>query len=62
MIEPVFLRLQASHCGTVPVLDQRRLVGLVNAENVGEFLRFQSVLGDRGAHRSSAREGGGHGA
>ena len=62
MIEPVFLRLQASHCGTIPVLDQRRLVGLVNAENVGEFLRFQSVLGERGARRSSVREGGGRGA
>ena len=61
MIEPVFLRLQASHCGTIPVLDRRRLVGLVNAENVGEFLRFQSVLAERGARRSPAMERHGHG-
>ena len=45
MIAPVFLRLQTSDCATIPVLDQGRLVGLANTENVGEFLRIQSVLG-----------------
>jgi Zn-dependent protease len=44
MIEPVFLRLQACNCSTLPVLDRGRLVGLLTLENVGEFLSIQSAL------------------
>ena len=44
MIEPVFARLQASDCRTIPVVKDGRVVGLVTMENVGEFLRIQAAL------------------
>ena len=44
MIEPVFARLQASNCRTIPIVHAGRLVGLVTMDNVGEFLRIQSAL------------------
>lgn len=45
MLETAFARLQACQCHTLPVLHQGRLVGLVTADNVGEFLMVQAALG-----------------
>lgn len=44
LAEPVFRRLQACRCRTLPVLDGERLVGLVTMENVGEFLSFRQAI------------------
>jgi len=38
MLEPMLLRLQAGDARLVPVTERGELVGLVTAENVGEFL------------------------
>jgi Zn-dependent protease/CBS domain-containing protein len=44
MLEPVFLRLQACACRTLPVTSQGQLVGLLTMDNVGEFLMIQAAL------------------
>jgi CBS-domain-containing membrane protein len=43
----VFQRLQASACRTLPVIQNRRLVGLLTAENLGEFLMIRSARNGR---------------
>lgn len=48
MIEPVFLRLQQRAGRVVPVLADRRLAGLITADNVGEFLSIQAALRRQG--------------
>lgn len=42
--EAVFSRLQSCDCHSLPVIDHGRLVGIVTAENLGEFLMIQSAL------------------
>jgi Zn-dependent protease/predicted transcriptional regulator len=44
MAEPAFIRLQHSNCRSMPVLRDGRLLGMVTAENVGEFLMIQAAL------------------
>ena len=44
MMEPVFRRLQACACRTLPVLADGRLAGLVTMDNVGEFMSIQAAL------------------
>ena len=44
MMEPVFRRLQACACHTLPVLEAGRLAGLVTMDNVGEFMSIRAVL------------------
>jgi CBS domain-containing protein len=39
-----FARLQACNCHTVPVVSDGRLVGVLTADNVGEFLMIDSAL------------------
>ena len=45
MLEPAFARLQACDCHIFPVIQDKRLVGLLTMENIGEFLMLQSVMG-----------------
>ena len=45
MLETAFARLQECGCPILPVTRNGNLVGLVNSENVGEFLMIQSALG-----------------
>jgi Zn-dependent protease/CBS domain-containing protein len=44
MLEPVFARLGAEQCRTMPVLRDGRLAGLLTMENVGEWVMVQSAL------------------
>jgi CBS domain-containing protein len=56
MLEPVMQRLQMSGSAIVPVVDGGRLVGLLNMENVGEFIGFRSALGIKPGNEGT-REG-----
>lgn len=44
MAEAAFIRLQHSDCRSMPVLRDGKLLGVVTAENVGEFLMIQAAL------------------
>ena len=44
MLESAFQRLQECACQTLPVLRNQRLVGLLNAEHLGEFLMIRTAL------------------
>lgn len=47
MLEAALGRLQACDCHIFPVAQEGTLVGLLNSENVGEFLMLQAALGER---------------
>lgn len=47
MLESAFSHLQSCGCHTLPVVHGGRLVGLLTADNVGEFLMIQAALGER---------------
>lgn len=47
MLEPVLHRLAASPSRVMPVLQEGTLVGLVTAENLGEYLMIQNALSRR---------------
>lgn len=55
LVESVFARLQGAHARSMPVLLNDQLVGMINSENVGEFLMVDAALKkdpqDRRAHR-----------
>ena len=44
MLETAFRRLQDCACRVLPVVNRGELVGLLTAENVGEFLMIQAAL------------------
>ena len=44
MLDTAFARLQNCECHTIPILHQEQLVGLLTMDNVGEFIRIQSIL------------------
>ncbi|MGH8022104.1 MAG: site-2 protease family protein [Limisphaerales bacterium] len=43
MAETAFIRLQHSDCRSMPVLRDGKLMGMITAENVGEFLMIQAA-------------------
>lgn len=47
MLEATLGRLQTCDCHIFPVVQEGTLVGLLNSENVGEFLMLQAALGER---------------
>ena len=49
MLESALQRLQESACHTLPVLRNQKLVGLLTAENLGEFLMIKSARNGRKA-------------
>lgn len=49
MLEGALQRLQASDCHTLPVLQDSKLVGLLTAENLGEFLMIRNARQGRQA-------------
>ena len=44
MLESAFAKLKDCNCHTLPVLLHGKLVGLLTMDNLGEFMRIQSVL------------------
>lgn len=56
MLESAFQRLQTSDCHTLPVLYNQNLVGLLTAENLGEFLMIKSARNGRKAVALAANE------
>lgn len=44
MAEIAMTRLQECNCSSLPVLENGRLVGILTAENLGEFLMIQTAL------------------
>ena len=44
MLETAFAKLQNCNCHTIPVLHNGILVGLMTMDNLGEFMRIQSVM------------------
>jgi Zn-dependent protease len=44
MLEVAFARLQECACHTLPVVRNGQLIGLITADNVGEFLMIQAAL------------------
>ena len=44
MLEPALQRLQACRCPVLPVVDAGRLVGLLTADNVGEYVMIRGAL------------------
>ena len=53
MLETVLSRLQGRDCHTIPILEHGVLIGLVTADNVGEFLMIQAA--ERGTSRAGTR-------
>jgi Zn-dependent protease/predicted transcriptional regulator len=49
MLESALQRLQESACHTLPVLRNQKLVGLLTAENLGEYLMFKNARNGRKA-------------
>jgi predicted transcriptional regulator len=43
MLTAAFQRLQQCRCHTLPVVERGQLVGLIDMENVGEFIALQSA-------------------
>jgi len=56
MLENALQRLQTSGCPTLPVLRNKKLVGLLTAENLGEFLMIQGARNRRKLLVSVVRE------
>jgi Zn-dependent protease/predicted transcriptional regulator len=44
MLDTAFRRLQGCECHTLPVVRRGQLVGLVTADNIGEFMMIQGAL------------------
>jgi Zn-dependent protease len=55
MLEDSFRKLQGCACQTLPVLHGGKLVGLVTADNVGEFLMIQAARRAADATQAMAR-------
>ena len=49
MLESALQRLQESACHTLPVLRNQELVGLLTADNLGEYLMFKNARNGRKA-------------
>jgi len=45
MLETALARLQGCSCHTLPIMYEGKLVGLITMDNIGEFIRIQSMLG-----------------
>ena len=44
-LQEVYQKLMASGCSVAPVLDQGKLIGMVDRENIDEILLINQVLG-----------------
>jgi Zn-dependent protease/predicted transcriptional regulator len=50
MLETAFTRLRECACHTMPILHHGEIVGLVTMDNIGEFIRIQSMLNLGGSY------------
>lgn len=48
-LEKALQRIRETHCATTPVLQKRRMVGLLTMENIAELVMVQSALGQASA-------------
>lgn len=48
MLEGVFQRLQECDCHSLPVVERGEVVGVIDMENLGEFIAIRSVLKSAG--------------
>ena len=48
MLEPAFQRLQSCGCPVLPVVHDGRLVGLLTADNIGEYVMIRGALRPKG--------------
>jgi Zn-dependent protease/predicted transcriptional regulator len=55
MLEQALSLLHRCHCRALPVQHDGRLVGMLNTDNVGEFMMIQSALQQARLHGESAR-------
>ena len=44
MLEDVFNRLRSCHCHSMPIVENSHVVGVIDMENVGEFIAIRSAL------------------
>lgn len=56
MLEPALARLQSCNCHTMPVTSRGRLVGLLTADNIGEFLMIQAAMGPTSGQKARPQE------
>jgi len=54
LLPEVFTRLQSCRCHSFPVVEQGQLVGVIDMENVGEFIALQQALQSGAATRAHA--------
>ncbi len=52
MLETAFAQLQNCDCHTLPVTHHDQLVGMLTMDNIGEFIRIQSLLQHESPYRS----------
>jgi Zn-dependent protease/CBS domain-containing protein len=57
MMEGVLTRMQTSECPSVPVVRNGKLLGIVTADNLGEFLMIQTALKNHQRHEGPAPAG-----
>ncbi|HOE66350.1 MAG TPA: site-2 protease family protein [Candidatus Hydrogenedentes bacterium] len=55
MLDGVFVRIQECKCRTIPVVANGILVGILTAENLGEFMMVQSALRGSGSSKAMLR-------
>ena len=48
MLQDVFERLQQAHCRSMPVVEGSQIVGVIDMENIGEFIAIRSALQQHG--------------
>jgi CBS-domain-containing membrane protein len=51
MLETAFAQLQNCDCHTLPVTNHGQLVGMLTMDNIGEFIRIQSLLENESPYR-----------
>ncbi len=51
MLQDVFERLNHAHCRSMPIVENSHIVGVIDMENIGEFIAIRSAMEHRGSPR-----------